>query len=96
MFHPLLSIVLGLGVAYIAQTLSRDASEGTRRFAVIILGLIVLQFFVGITNIFLLTPVEVQVIHLAMADAIWIAYVLFGASWLGDPVSVAQDAKAAA
>ena len=95
-FHPVLSIVLGLGVAYIAQTLSRDASEGTRRFGVIILGLIVLQFFVGITNIFLLTPVEVQVIHLAMADAIWIAYVLFGASWLGDPVSVAQDAKAAA
>jgi heme A synthase len=92
-FHPLLSIILGLGVAHVAQTLGRDTGEGTRRLAVIILGLVVAQFFVGITNIFLLTPLETQVIHLAMADAIWIVYVLFGASWLGEPAAVLQDAK---
>lgn len=93
-FHPLLSIILGLAVAYIAQTLGRDAGEETRRFSVIILGLVVAQFFVGIANIFLLTPVETQVIHLAMADAVWIVYVLFGASLLGETARVPLDAGA--
>ena len=93
-FHPVLSIVLGLAVGYIAQTLSRDAEAPTRRLSMIIVGLIVAQFFVGIANIFLLTPVETQVLHLAMADAIWIAFVLFGASLLGEPATVPQDAGA--
>lgn len=93
-FHPLLSIILGLTVAYIAQTLGRDAEEGTRRLSAIVLGLVVAQFFVGIANIFLLTPLETQVIHLAMADAIWIAYVLFAASLLAEPALVSQDAGA--
>lgn len=47
---------------------------------------VLLQFFVGIANIFFLTPLAIQVIHLMIADALWITFVLFSVSWLGDPV----------
>jgi cytochrome c oxidase assembly protein subunit 15 len=42
------------------------------------------QFFIGIVNIFLLTPLLVQVIHLMVADILWIAYVFLWASLLGE------------
>jgi len=32
----------------------------------------------------LATPLETQVFHLAMADAMWISYVIFSAEILGD------------
>ena len=42
--------------------------------------------FVGIANIFFLTPLSLQLVHLAVADVLWIAYVVFAASFVGDPV----------
>jgi heme A synthase len=47
---------------------------------------VLLQFFVGIANIFFLTPLSIQITHLMVADVLWISFVLFGVSWLGDPV----------
>jgi hypothetical protein len=32
----------------------------------------------------LATPLETQVVHLAIADAMWIAYVIFAAALLGE------------
>jgi len=46
------------------------------------------QFFVGIANIFFLTPLSLQVLHLMVADLLWIAFVLFSLSLLGDEVPV--------
>jgi heme A synthase len=50
---------------------------------VIIVGL---QMFMGIANVLLLTPLEIQVLHLALADGLWITYVCFSAALLGEPV----------
>ncbi len=47
---------------------------------------VLLQFFVGIANIFFLTPLAIQVIHLMVADLLWLSYVFFCVSWLGDPI----------
>ena len=34
----------------------------------------------GVVNIALLTPVETQVLHLLLADTLWIVWIVFGAS----------------
>jgi heme A synthase len=42
------------------------------------------QLGVGLLNVVLLAPTWMQMVHLLVADAVWIAYVLMGALALAD------------
>ncbi len=83
-FHPIVAIAVGLGVAYLVMRISPRATSRTKRLGAIVGGLIVTQFFIGLVNVMLAAPLETQVIHLAIADTIWIIYLMFGASLLGE------------
>jgi len=85
--HPLVAVLAGLAVAALAFPVADRASGWTRRLGFAMIGLVVLQFFIGVGNLFLLTPVETQVVHLLVADGMWVAFLLFTASALGDRVS---------
>ncbi|MGB9358668.1 MAG: COX15/CtaA family protein [Acidimicrobiia bacterium] len=93
--HPVVAIAVGFGVAYLVMRLSAKAVDRTKRIAAIVMGLVAIQFFAGLVNVILATPLETQVIHLAIADAMWIAYVIFAAALLGDRVQADQTAKRA-
>ena len=84
--HPIVAIAVGFGVAYVAMRLAATATDRTKRFGAVVGGLILLQFVVGLVNVMLAAPLETQVIHLAIADTIWIVYLIFGASLLGERV----------
>ena len=84
--HPVVSVIGGMVVAWIATSRSRSGSEMTRRLAATVTWIVLSQMFIGIANIFFLTPLSLQLIHLLVADALWVAYVVFAASLLGDPV----------
>lgn len=89
--HPVLGIVIGLAIAYQVMN-AATRSETTGRLARLVAGLIVAQFALGVLNVVLATPLETQVIHLAMANGVWIAYVLFAASLLGEPARMPEPA----
>ncbi len=93
--HPIVAIAIGLGVAYLVMRLSATAADRTRRIAGVVMGLVALQFFAGLTNVLLATPLETQVIHLAIADAMWITYVAFAAATLGERRAANAPAEAA-
>jgi len=82
--HPIIAIAFGLWVASTTTRLAVPATEGTKRYATILRWLIVVQLLVGASNVLLAVPLELQVVHLAIADAIWIAYLVFGAALLGE------------
>jgi heme A synthase len=42
------------------------------------------QLLVGVVNVWLLTPIAMQLIHLLLADVLWISWV-----WLGAALSTA-------
>jgi heme A synthase len=84
--HPVVAIAGGLLVGWIAADTARRGSQTTKRLASIVSIVVLSQFFVGIANIFFLTPLAIQVIHLMVADVLWLSFVLFSVSWLGDPV----------
>ena len=86
--HPAVAVIGGMLVAWIATGQARAASATTRLAAGAVTWIVLSQMFIGIANIFFLTPLSLQLIHLAVADILWIAYVVFTASWLGEPVSV--------
>ena len=90
--HPIVAIVGGLAIAWIATSRSLHAGVRSKRLSGAVVLIVFSQFFIGVVNIFLLTPLLVQVIHLMVADILWITYVFLWASLIGErtPTAVRQ------
>lgn len=82
-FHPAIAVACAVIVLVISLKLlqTRPASE-TSRFALWTSGLVLLQILAGAMNVLLLAPIWLQVVHLLLADLLWISFVLLGASAL--------------
>ncbi|MBA3946141.1 MAG: COX15/CtaA family protein [Herpetosiphonaceae bacterium] len=94
--HPVLAITLGVYIVVVARIVSSmRPNPDTRRFARLLIGLFGMQFVIGMANVGLLAPIWMQLIHLLMADLLWIALVLLGASaMLAEEVPAAGVAAA--
>jgi heme A synthase len=76
-WHPLIAIVAG---AYIAVAISRiDCAPRLRQLVIALVGM---ELAAGMLNLYLLAPVWMQLVHLLLADLLWIALVLLGAALL--------------
>lgn len=75
--HPIVAIGGSIGIVFIIRYLDVGMSRSTRKRGWMIMVIIGLQFVVGLANIALLTPVEIQVFHLVIADLLWIAYLFY-------------------
>ena len=53
-----------------------------KRFAQILIGLVVVQLLAGVVNVLLLAPVWMQLAHLLLADGVWILLVIVSAGLL--------------
>ncbi len=81
--HPLLAVAVGallLATAAVCSLLR--PGRPVRRAAIALATLVVLQLTAGLVNLALLAPVWMQLVHLLLADAVWLAAVLLGASAL--------------
>jgi heme A synthase len=82
-FHPAIAIASGLLALYLAMRLLKMGwGSETRRFAGWTAGMVFTQILAGTVNVLLLAPVWLQIVHLLLADLLWIAFVLLGASAL--------------
>jgi heme a synthase len=81
--HPLLALLAGGYVAFVVWLVGRRRpGAGDSVWARAAIGLLVLQLGVGITNWLLLAPTALQLVHLLVADLLWISVVLFRATAL--------------
>jgi heme A synthase len=79
--HPLLAVAVGsLLLVITGDMVVRDRPSGARSAATVVAGLALLQLMVGLLNLAMLAPIAVQVVHLALADLLWIALVRLGAT----------------
>ncbi|MFW6183457.1 MAG: COX15/CtaA family protein, partial [Chloroflexota bacterium] len=82
-WHPLLAVLTAL---YLFTTLglvqAQRGDERTRRLVRVVQLLLVAQLAAGAVNLILLAPVFMQLLHLLLADAVWLALVFLGASAL--------------
>ena len=65
----------------VAMLVSREAPQA-RRLGSVTVTLVVLQIAAGLLNLSLLAPIWMQLVHLLLADLLWIALVLFSAAAL--------------
>ena len=83
--HPIVAVVVGAGLMVSAGMLAKRGGRTEWRLAVGVVCLSGLQLGLGFLNVLLLAPVWMQMIHLLVADLLWIAFVLFGATALAAP-----------
>lgn len=80
--HPFLAIAGGLAIYMLVRFLATGAERRVRLLALAVQGIVWLQFVIGMINIALKVPLETQLVHLLVADLLWIAFVLIGAHLL--------------
>jgi len=84
--HPTFAVVVALLVLLTAAVAAgRRPGADTRRIALLAGGLVLAQLVGGVVNLVLLAPTWMQLVHLLMADALWISLVLLAAATLAAP-----------
>ena len=85
--HPVLALAGALLVAFAAsRVLQATDDAGARGAAWAVSALAVLQLGAGLLNVALLAPVWMQLVHLLLADLVWIAFVLLAVRALSLPL----------
>jgi heme A synthase len=83
--HPALAFGVGAYIAMAAWIAVRQRpSPMARRLAWGVTGLFVVQLIAGVVNVWLQVPVWMQLLHLLLADLVWIAWVMLGAVVLNE------------
>ena len=77
-WHPIVAALLGCSLVSFAFLVGLRKQRGplTRRLALAVVFLTLLQIGAGMINVLLLAPVWMQITHLFIADSLWIALVL--------------------
>ncbi len=77
LMHPLIAAMTSCYLIILAAlAIVLRPHSWTRRFSVALITLILAQLGIGLMNVVLLAPVWLQLVHLLMADLVWIALVL--------------------
>jgi heme A synthase len=94
--HPILAVLVGV-YSIVAGRLAATwrPSVATRRLAWVLSALFGVQLLIGVINVALLAPIFMQIIHLFMADLVWVALVLAAAAALGAPAATREPAAVA-
>jgi protoheme IX farnesyltransferase len=87
LFHPMIAISVGLYLVLAAGLVSHlRPSPLVKRAAGLVVTIFCAQMLVGLINLGLKAPIPMQLIHLLVADILWIALVVTAAAAMGDGV----------
>ena len=82
-YHPLIAIATGIYLALAGRAVAAERpGERTRRLSRALILIVGIQLVAGFVNVILLAPVWMQIVHLLLADVMWIAAILLGATAL--------------
>ena len=94
--HPLIAVLTCLLLLYYVGVVRRRAAlADARRFANLLSLAVYVQLIAGTVNILLLAPIWMQLVHLLLADLLWILLVLTIAAALARPPTSAESPAAA-
>lgn len=83
-FHPTFAVITGVGLILGASRIAKNRGPAAILMARAVAILAAGQLACGAINVILLAPVWMQLVHLLVADLLWITFVLLGATVLAD------------
>ncbi|MEP7273600.1 MAG: COX15/CtaA family protein [Acidobacteriota bacterium] len=76
-WHPLLALAVGMGLSWIAWKVRKSPPQPVvMKLSVTLSALVAIQLTAGASNLLLLAPIWLQLVHLLLSDLMWIALVL--------------------
>jgi heme A synthase len=82
--HPTFAVVMAFVLVLAAGVAAtRRPARATKDLAILLTALVIGQLIVGVVNLVLLAPIPMQLLHLLVADSLWICLVLLTAATLG-------------
>jgi heme A synthase len=85
--HPALALVVAVLLFTVAaRAASEQPDPEVLRWSTMLRGLVLLQVLAGAVNLLLAAPIAMQLIHLLLADLLWLSAVLLWASVLARPL----------
>lgn len=91
-WHPIIAIITGLYTIFIAMLTGMFyPGRASKRLTLGLIVLFLVQLGAGLLNLLLLAPVWLQIVHLLLADLVWILYVLLAANLLAGTAEQAEN-----
>lgn len=85
LLHPTVAVIVGIYLIILAGIVRmRRAAQQTQVLAYALTLIVLVQLAAGFINVVLLAPVWMQIVHLFLADGVWILLVLLAASYLAN------------
>ncbi len=104
LLHPPLAMAVGafLGIAAASLARKRRGAGRLRTLAALVSTIVALQMVVGMVNLGLMAPVALQLLHLLLANGVWLSWLLMGAAlleqarpaWREESTTESSDARA--
>ncbi|MDQ3687935.1 MAG: COX15/CtaA family protein [Acidobacteriota bacterium] len=86
LLHPLLAVVTAVYLIIVAaSTIIIRPGTTLKNLSRALIALVLIQMGAGLLNVALLAPIWLQIVHLLLADGVWIVLVLLSASMLSSP-----------
>jgi heme A synthase len=94
-YHPLVSVLVGCLAAALAawHILKKPENFETKRISIWVIALVAIQLAAGAVNVLLLAPIWMQLVHLFLADLLWMAIILLAAASLSQTDEVTVKAR---
>lgn len=90
-FHPGIAVIASAYLLFVVwYSIKRNHRPDLQFAALGVTMLVVTQMLLGVINLAMLAPVPMQLIHLFVADLVWIAAVLFTAKAFEEPVQASS------
>lgn len=90
-WHPIIAVTVGLYLIFISTLIwLMNPNQRVRRFAIALPALVITQLLAGLINLILHAPVFMQIVHLLLADLVWITLVLMTAMVITEPHAETQ------
>jgi cytochrome c oxidase assembly protein subunit 15 len=78
--HPVFAIIVAFGLVHLAN--GQRAVPHMKTSATLLMAAVLTQIVVGFVNLGLLAPIPLQLLHLFMADGLWVLFLVFAAKSL--------------
>ncbi len=93
-YHPIIAVFSSAYLFVVAPIIANARpGMGALVFSRAVRVIVVVQLIAGVVNVLLNVPVWMQLVHLLLADVMWIAVVLLGAAVLSAPVPLPQTGE---
>ena len=79
LLHPAITVFVATGLVLIGARAAAADRTAARPLGVALVAMAIAQLAAGLVNVALLAPVWMQIVHLLLADLLWICLVLLSA-----------------